>query len=162
MIAKQRLFLPKSCFFGTPRRPEQCSSTLWRGSGNWLGVSFFAFFESRIRFLDLGSTFWPGDLFGVKKWSRKNDFVMEWFCHGNSGEIPRPKSILLSIGPIWAGYFVPKPPYLVIFKGLPIFRKTGERPGSAPLYIPYSPLWDPYSLLTPDIPPWWAAMLCLI
>ena len=36
----------------------------------------------------------------------------------------------------------PKPGFLIIFKGFPIFRKTGERPGSTPLYIPYSPLWD--------------------
>ena len=28
-------------------------------------------FEPRIGFWDPGSTFWPGDLFGVKKWSRK-------------------------------------------------------------------------------------------
>ena len=33
-------------------------------------------FEPGIDFLDPGSTFWPGDLFGVKKWSRKNEFVM--------------------------------------------------------------------------------------
>ena len=34
-------------------------------------------FEPRIGFLDLGSTFWPGDLFGVKNGSRK-----KWICDG--------------------------------------------------------------------------------
>ena len=105
-----------------------------------------------------GRHFGPGTFLESKPGHKKSDFVMEWFCHCSSGEIPRPKWILLYIGPIWAGYFVPKPPYLIIFKGFPIFRKTGERPGSPPLYIPYSSLWDPYSLSTPDIPLWAAAM----
>ena len=35
-------------------------------------------FEPGIGFLDPGSTFWPGDLFGVKKWSPK-----KWICDGN-------------------------------------------------------------------------------
>ena len=50
------------------------------------------FFEPRIGFWILRSTFWPGDLFGVKTWSRKkSEFVTESFCHGSSGEISKPK-----------------------------------------------------------------------
>ena len=47
-------------------------------------------FEPRIGFLDPGSTFWPRDLFGVKTWSRNSEFATESFCHGSSGEFPRP------------------------------------------------------------------------
>ena len=31
----------------------------------------------------------------------------------------------------------PQPWYLIIFNEFPIFGKTGERPGSTPLWIPY-------------------------
>ena len=44
-------------------------------------------------------------------------------------------------GPIWAGYFVPTPPYLIIFKGFPIFQENWEGPQPAILAIPYSPWW---------------------
>ena len=45
-------------------------------------------FEPGIGFLDPGSTFWPWDLFGVKKWvPEKSEFATESFCGGNSGEI---------------------------------------------------------------------------
>ena len=49
------------------------------------------FFEPGIGLLDLGLTFWPGDLFGVKMGPEKSDFATESFCRASSGEIPRPK-----------------------------------------------------------------------
>ena len=36
--------------------------------------------EAEVGFLDLGSTFWPGDLFEVKIGPGKHIFAEEWFC----------------------------------------------------------------------------------
>ena len=38
-----------------------------------------------------GPHFGPGTFLGLTNGAEKSDVVMEWFCHGNSGEIPRPK-----------------------------------------------------------------------
>ena len=47
--------------------------------------------ESGIRFLDLGSTFWPGDLLGSRMGPEKRDFAMTSFCGGLDGDLRRPK-----------------------------------------------------------------------
>ena len=101
------------------------------------------FFGSRVNI-------WAREPFWCKAWSRNktNDFAKELFSHGSSRESPRPKLILSSIRPILVRYFAPNPPYWIIFKGSPIFMKTGERPGRPRLCIPYFPLWIPYSLGT--------------
>ena len=57
--------------------------------------------------------------------TKRNDFPV--------GLTPQPPIYRTHLGRL----LCPKPPYLMIFKGFPIFRKTGEQPGSAPLYIPY-------------------------
>ena len=55
-------------------------------------AQFQTFFRKHGKtFWDPRSTFWPGDLFGVKNGPENSEFVTEAFCHGSSGEIPKPK-----------------------------------------------------------------------
>ena len=82
--------------------PSLC--TIWlrlqfRGLGSaWFFSAHLLIFHARGRIFEPGigfwiprSTFWPGDLFWVKNGPGKSDFVVESFCGGSSGEIPRPK-----------------------------------------------------------------------
>ena len=91
------------------RCPPKCflaiTCTIWlrwefRGRGSaWLFSAHLLFvhaqgrmFEPGIRFVDPGSTCWPGDLFGGQKWVPENsDFAMESFRGGLAGHFPRPK-----------------------------------------------------------------------
>ena len=88
---------PSTCFLAI-------TCTIWlrlefrdRGSAWFFSahLSFFhaqgRIFEPRIGFWIPRSTFWPGDLFGVKNGSRKSVFATESFCHGSSVAIPKPK-----------------------------------------------------------------------
>ena len=52
----------------------------------------------------------------------------------------------------------PKAPYFVFSRDFKFSGKLGNAQKPAPVY-PLFPLWDPYSLLTPDNPPWRAAVL---
>ena len=95
-------FAPK-IFQDVERYPPKCfvaiTCTVWlrlefRGLGSACLFSAYLlfvhaqgrFFEPGIRFLDLGSTFWPGDLFGVKNGSRKKLFcdgiILSWQFRG--------------------------------------------------------------------------------
>ena len=47
--------------------------------------------DAGVGFLDLGSTFWPGDVFGVILGSRKNSFAEEWNFGEDSGGSILPK-----------------------------------------------------------------------
>ena len=82
-------------------------------------------FEHGIRFGDLGSAFWPGGHFWSKKWDPENSAVVMVFCHDNSGESLRPKSILWSLGPIWAGYFAAQIVFSVFSMDFLFSRKIG-------------------------------------
>ena len=72
---------------------------IFRGRGSaWFFGAHLLFFHARGRileagagFLDLGSTFWPGDLFWVKNGAEKDSFAEEWFCGEDSGESVLPK-----------------------------------------------------------------------
>ena len=96
------------------------------------GMDFWAqdqIFGSRVDILARGP-------FLAKQWPRKkSEFVTESFCHGNSGEIPNTKWILLYIGPIWVGYFAPNPLCLIIFQGFTIFQKNWGAPQPVPWAI---------------------------
>ena len=90
------------------RYPPKCflaiTCTIWlrlefrdRGSAWFFSPHLLFFhargwiFEPRIGFWIPRSTFWPGDLFWSKMGPEKSKFVTETFCHGSSGEIPKPK-----------------------------------------------------------------------
>ena len=68
--------------------PKSASGKILDGSGQHFGLGTF-----------LESTMGP----------KKHTFAMKSFCEGEIGESMLPKRILWSLGPIWAGYLVPKP-----------------------------------------------------
>ena len=90
-------------------------------------------------FLISGRHFGPGTFLGSKMGPEKSEFATESFCHGSSGENPKPKWIILYIGPIWAGYFAKNLGFLLIFKGCTIFQENWGTPQPVTWAIAYSP-----------------------
>ena len=69
------------------------------------------------------------------------------------------RRILLSVGPIWAGYFAPNPLLFKYVQGISHFQENwGTRQKHAPVH-PLFPLWIPYSLLAPYSPLWGGPLL---
>ena len=99
-------------------------------------------FEPRIGCWIPRSIVWPpGTFLGSKMGSERGGVATESFRGGNSGEFPRPKCILWSIGSIWAGYFAKNLVFVIYFTGIYHFPgKLGRVPAC---YLGHRlvPLW---------------------
>ena len=138
---------------GSPEHPPEwfwaITCTIWlrlefRGRGSaWFFSPHLLFvhaqgriFEPRIGFWIPRSTLWPGDFVG-EKWARKktrfcDGMVLSWQFRGNSKTQMNSIVHRTHLGRL----LCPEPPYLIIFKGFPIFRKTGERAETRPCISP--------------------------
>ena len=87
----QNVFCPSLSLYGS----------VWNSDAGVLhgfAARIFCFFMPRGGFLDPGLDFGspgrhvgPGTFFGSKMGPEKSEFATETFCHGSSGEIPKPK-----------------------------------------------------------------------
>ena len=100
--------------------------------------------EARVGFWVSRSTFWPGDLFGTKKWSRKKLFcggmILWWGFRGihpaqMNSMVPR-----THMGKL----LCPKTPLKKNLGKFPKIQKIGAGPWPIPVAFPISPWWAPY------------------
>ena len=94
-------------------------------------------FELRIRFWIPRSTFWPGDLFGVKNGSRKacfcDEIILWWVGRG----IPPAQMNSMVPRTHMGRLLCPKPWFFNYFQGISdVSGKLGKAPGTLPVHLP--------------------------
>ena len=100
-------------------------------------------FEPGIGFLDPGSTFWPGDLFGVKNWSRKKlccDGIILWLV---GREFPKTQMNSIIYRTHLGRLLCPKPWFLNYFQGISNIQENWGTPRKHPPVYPLFPFVDP-------------------
>ena len=128
---------------------------IFRGRGSaWFFGAHLLFFHARGRILEARvgfwiprSTFWPGDLFGSKKWSRKKLFcggIILWW--GFRGIHPAQMNSMVP-GTHMGRLLCPQTPLKNISRQIPPNPENCRWPLPPPCGLPYSPWW--LSLFSP-------------
>ena len=111
-----------------------------RAGSAWFFSAHLLFFHARgricepgIRLLDLGSTFWPGDLFGVKNGSRKTYFCDEIILWWVGRGIPPAQMNSMVPRTHMGRLLCPKSYFFNYFQGISYFPgKLGNAPAHYP------------------------------